>query len=484
MIEARLPENLSGYHIHMIGIKGTGMAALAELFVSQGARITGSDVSDEFYTDTLLHKLHIPVASPFSASNIPNSTRLIIYSAAYTAEENPELHAAIEKKLPRMSYPEALGAFSQYSYSVGIAGVHGKTTTTGIVGTLLKDLYLDVSVLAGSSVSNFGNSCTVLKGSKYFIAETCEYKRHFLFFHPQKIILTSIESDHQDYYPQYEDILTAFLQYIDRLPQFSELFYCADDAGAREAAKIIFSSRPDLILTPYGKTAHGDYQITILGIQNGQSVFSLHGFAGEFRIGIPGEHSILNAAAAIALVISLLRQERKEITMEDLSSIRNSLISFKGAKRRSEILGEVNGILFMDDYGHHPTAIRKTLEGLRAFYPNRRIIADFMSHTYSRTAALLPEFAAAFSAADTVILHKIYASAREKYGGSLTGKTLYDKMKKRHKKIYYFEKVMEAKDFVKGELRKGDLFITIGAGDNWKLGRAVYTELLEKAADI
>ena len=481
MIETRLPENLSDYHIHMIGIKGTGMAALAELLVSRGAHITGSDVSDEFYTDALLRKLHIKVTSPFAASNIPPSARLVVYSTAYTPDKNPELHAAAERDIPRMSYPEALGAFSQHSYSAGIAGVHGKTTTTGIAGTLLKDLNLDVSVLAGSAVSNFDDSCTVIKGAKYFVAETCEYKRNFLLFHPQKIVLTSIESDHQDYYPQYEDILAAFLQYIDRLPQFSELFYCADDTGAREAARLIFSSRPDLILTPYGTTAHGDFGIKMLGIQNGQSVFSLRGFAGEFRIGIPGEHSVLNATAAIALVIGLIKQERKEITVADLTVIRNSLASFKGAKRRSEILGEANGILFMDDYGHHPTAIHKTLKGLHEFYPNRRIIADFMSHTYSRTAALLTEFADAFSYADVVILHKIYGSAREKYNGSVTGQTLYDLMKKRRKNVYYFEEIMDAKEFAAQMLQTGDLFITVGAGDNWKLGRALYTDVLKGA---
>ena len=474
MIETRLPENLSDYHIHMIGIKGTGMAALAELLVSRGAHITGSDVSDEFYTDALLRKLHIKVTSPFAASNIPPSARLVVYSTAYTPDKNPELHAAAERDIPRMSYPEALGAFSQHSYSAGIAGVHGKTTTTGIAGTLLKDLNLDVSVLAGSAVSNFDDSCTVIKGAKYFVAETCEYKRNFLLFHPQKIVLTSIESDHQDYYPQYEDILAAFLQ-------FSELFYCADDTGAREAARLIFSSRPDLILTPYGTTAHGDFGIKMLGIQNGQSVFSLRGFAGEFRIGIPGEHSVLNATAAIALVIGLIKQERKEITVADLTVIRNSLASFKGAKRRSEILGEANGILFMDDYGHHPTAIHKTLKGIHEFYPNRRIIADFMSHTYSRTAALLTEFADAFSYADVVILHKIYGSAREKYNGSVTGQTLYDLMKKRRKNVYYFEEIMDAKEFAAQMLQTGDLFITVGAGDNWKLGRALYTDVLKGA---
>ncbi|MGP1593999.1 MAG: UDP-N-acetylmuramate--L-alanine ligase [Treponema sp.] len=484
MSQVRLPENLLGYHIHMIGIKGTGMTALAELFVSKGARITGSDVSDEFYTDALLQKIGISVTSPFAVTNIPADTQLVIYSPAYTPEENEELAETIKRKLTIMSYPEALGAFSQYSYSVGIAGVHGKTTTTGIAGTLLQALPLEASVLAGSAISNFNDSCTMIHGSKYFVAETCEYKRHFLSFHPQKIILTGIESDHQDYYPQYEDILTAFLQYINRLPQFSELLYCADDAGARDAAQLIFSSRPDLIFTPYGKTAAGDYGIKIHGIQNGQTVFSLRGFAGEFRVGIPGEHTVLNATAAIALAVSLLKEENPEITVNDLTAIRNALASFKGAKRRSETLGEVNGILFMDDYAHHPTAIKTTLQGLRSFYPNKRIVADFMSHTYSRTAALLDEFASAFSDADTVILHKIYSSAREKYRGGLNGKTLYEQVKKKHKHVYYFEEIMDAEDFVTNELRSGDLFITMGAGDNWKLGKRLYTKMAYKGSSI
>lgn len=480
-IVTRLPENLSGYQIHMIGIKGTGMTALAELLVSRGARITGSDTSDVFYTDALLRRLHIPVSSPFSPANIPPSTRLIIYSTAYTSDKNPELHAASERNLPRMSYPEALGAFSQYSYSVGIAGVHGKTTTTGIAGTLIKDLQLSASVLAGSAVSNFSGGCTVINGSTYFIAETCEYKRNFLHFCPQKIVLTSIESDHQDYYPQYEDILTAFLQYIDRLPQFSELIYCSDDAGAKEAARLTFSSRPDIVLTPYGKTAYGNYGITMHGIQSGQSVFSLRGFDGEFRIGIPAEHNVLNATAAIALAIGLIEHDRKKMTDADLDTIRKSLASFRGEKRRCEVLGEVSGVLFMDDYAHHPTAIHKTLKGIHEFYPKRRIIADFMSHTYSRTAALLDEFAAAFSYADIVILHKIYSSAREKYTGSVSGRSLYEQMKKKRKKVYYFEEVMDAKDFIKNELRKNDLFITMGAGDNWKVGTAIFDELNKKA---
>ena len=484
MVPFSLPEDMSGYHIHMIGIKGTGMAALAELLYSRKAHITGSDVSEEFYTDTLLKQLNIPVYSPFSPLNIPDSARLIIYSPAYNPDENEELNAAMKTTIPVMSYPQALGAVSQQSYAIGVAGVHGKTTTTGMIGTLIKALSLDASVLAGSAIANFDDKCTIIQGSKYFIAETCEYKKHFLQFCPRKIVLTSIESDHQDYYPHYEDILTAFLQYLDRLPPFSEVFYCADNAGAREAVQLIFASRPDLVFIAYGKTAAGNYGIKMHGIQNGQSVFSLRGFAGEFRLGIPGEHMVLNATAAIAVTVSLLKEENKELSLTDLTTMRTALAGFKGAKRRCEIIGEVNGILFMDDYGHHPTAIHETLKGLQAFYPKRRIVADFMSHTYSRTAALLDEFAGAFSFADTVILHKIYSSAREHYEGTIDGQKLYEQMKKKRKKVRYFEEVMEAEHFLKDELHAGDLFITIGAGDNWKLGRALYTALLKQAVHI
>ncbi|EFW38776.1 UDP-N-acetylmuramate--L-alanine ligase [Treponema phagedenis] len=474
MKQSGLPADVNGFKIHMIGIKGTGMSALAELLVSRGAVITGSDVADEFYTDEVLKHLQIAVTAPFSAKNIPPDTQLVIYSAAYTPEENEELHEAFMRSLPTLSYPKALGDFSRHSYSCGIAGVHGKTTTTGIVGTLVKALDLDASVLAGSMIANFGNSCTMIHGDSFFIAETCEYKKHFLNFYPKKIVLTSVESDHQDFYPQYEDILAAFLQYIDRLPQFSEIFYCADDPGAKEAINLAFSSRPDLIYIPYGESVSSEFGVKIHGVRDEKLYFSLKGFAGEFYLTVPGHHNVLNAAAAIALVLSLVKLERKETTINDITIIRKALASFKGAKRRSEIVGEAKGILFMDDYAHHPTAIKTTLKGLKEFYPNRRIIVDFMSHTYSRTAALLNEFSQAFSSADEIILHKIYASAREVYHGEVTGRQLFELTKKSCRKTYYYEEVMDAESFLEKELQSGDLFITMGAGDNWKLGRTLY----------
>lgn len=468
-----LPGNLKGFRIHMVGIKGTGMAALAELLTARGAVLSGSDVPEVFYTDEILSKLGITPRSPFNASNLEQSVQLVIHSSAYKVDQNPELVEATKRKIPVILYTEALGELSSLSYSCGIAGVHGKTTTTGIAGTILKGIDLDASALAGSIISGFGNRCTMINGDKYFIAETCEYQRHFMDFHPQKILLTSIESDHQDCFPTYESILSAFMQYIDLLPQFGELIYCADDPGACEAAKMIFASRPDIVFTAYGEKATGDYRLSIKGVKNERLVFCLKGFSGEFRLRVPGRHNARNAAGAIALAISLLKNEKETITFTDVGKIREALENFTGSRRRSEIIGEEAGVLVIDDYGHHPTAVATTLAGLREFYPGRRLVVDFMSHTYTRTAALLKEFSTSFKASDEVILHKIYASAREQYDGTVTGVTLFDAVRQKHRNVKYFEEIMDAREYLAKTLKPGDLFVTMGAGDNWKIGRAV-----------
>ncbi len=457
----------------MVGIKGTGMAALAELLSARGAVITGSDVPDVFYTDEILRSIGIRPLTPFTAENIGKTVQLVVHSSAYGRDKNPELAAAVSRRLPIMLYTEALGALSEKSFSCGVAGVHGKTTTTGMAGTLTKALALPCSVLAGSSIATFDNRCTMIGGTKYFIAETCEYQRHFMDFHPAKILLTSIESDHQDYYPDYESILSAFMQYIDTLPQFGELIYCADDPGACEAAKMIFSSRPDLVFTAYGEKATGDYRLKVHGVKNGVLSFSLKGFGGEFRLRVPGRHNAKNAAGAIALAASLMKEDRGKVTFTDVGKIRAALESFRGSKRRSEIVGEEGGVLVIDDYGHHPTAIATTLAGIKEFYPGRRLVVDFMSHTYSRTQALLGQFAKSFGSADEVLLHKIYASAREQYDGSVTGQTLFEETKKRHRNVKYFEEVMDAREYLAHSLKSGDVFVTMGAGDNWHLGLKV-----------
>ena len=504
-----LPEDFRGLHIHFVGIKGTGMAALVEILFHKGAVITGSDVSERFYTDEVLEKLGLH-ALPFGAENITDDVQYVIYSSAYKLDKNPDLIEAVRRGVPCLLYTQALGAYSERAYSCGVCGVHGKTSTTGLVGTILKEIDLPSQVLAGSVINSFGGTCTYtspmvaseggpstpLRDQSIFVAETCEYQRHFMSFCPQKIILTSVEPDHEDYYPTYEDIRQAFIDYICKLPQGGEVIYCADDKGACDTINIVRGLRPDIVALPYGAsvsssglTRGSDFTVTFGKVENERNTFTLALFEekGDFALSMPGRHEVLDAAAAVALVCRLLVTAGKN-PLDYYENIKRGLLNFSGGKRRSEIVGRFtnkNGadVIVLDDYGHHPTAVKTTLEGYREFYKGRKIIVDFMSHTYSRTQALLPEFAKCFTAADQVILHKIYSSARENPADfDITGRTLYEAvLATGQKNVHYYEEILDAADFAKAELEKplgpeypdGYLFITMGAGDYWKLGKAI-----------
>ncbi|MBN2659534.1 MAG: UDP-N-acetylmuramate--L-alanine ligase [Spirochaetales bacterium] len=475
MDKKTLPASLNGFRVHLVGIKGTGMAAFAELLQRRGAVVTGSDIDEKFYTDEVLQRLGIPYEESFRPENIDQSVQLVIHSAAY-GSDNPELIEADRRNLPVMVYTEALGYISSLTESFGVSGIHGKTTTTALAGTVAGAAGLEASVLVGSSVPSFGGFSTAHFGDRYFIAETCEYKRHFLDFHPRSIILTSIEPDHLDYFRNLDDIFDAFYSYIDRLPANGDLIYCTDDKGASEAAAHMKKKRPDINFIPYGLSAAGPYRVSKVREEQGLSSFSLDRFDRDFALRIPGHHLVLDAAAAVALVVRALEREGRGGEPSLADKISEGLLSFAGSRRRSEIIGEAGGILFMDDYAHHPTAISTTLEGLKKFYPGRRIVVDFMSHTYSRTAALLDEFAASFQAADLVLLEDIYASAREQADGSVTGRHLYDKTAACHRNVRYFDNFKETELFCRSALKKGDLFITMGAGNNWQIGKNLYNQ--------
>jgi UDP-N-acetylmuramate--alanine ligase len=460
--------------IHMVGIKGVGMTALTEILVSRGAHVSGSDTPEVFYTDAILKNLEVPYYEEFLASHITEELDLVIHSAAYAGDTNPELTAASRLNIPIMSYPEALGVLSKEADASGIAGVHGKTTTTALTGTILKRLKLPVTVLVGSQVPSLDFSSTYTGGHKYFVAETCEYRRNFLTFRPARIVITSIEPDHLDYFKDMDDITDAFVSYAGLLPEDGELIYHYDDSGARRAVETVQKTRPDIRRIPYGREADGPFRVSRISIEPGKTLFCLEGFQGDFEIHIPGEHTVFDAAAAIALTMCILKKENRAVNDSIIAAIKQGLLEFKGSRRRSEVIGTASGILFMDDYAHHPTAVRTTLAGLKAYYPHRRLVVDFMSHTYSRTKALLPEFGTCFTGADEVILHKIYASAREKDTGDISGRDLFAEVKRRHNTVRYFDDPADALPYLKNSLAHGDLFVTMGAGNNWTIGRELF----------
>jgi UDP-N-acetylmuramate--alanine ligase len=461
-----------GRKVFLVGIKGTGMSALAELLRDAGAVVSGSDTAETFYTDEILDRLKIPYYEGFDPSRIDSSVDLVAHSAAYSPETCPDLIKAKSLGIPLRTYPQMLGELSLHRDSTGIAGVHGKSTTTAIAGTLIRALNLPASVIAGTAVPTFDDRSTLTLGKDFFVAETCEYRRHFLHFHPDRIVLTNIDLDHTDYFTDIEDIEEAFVSYGERLPPNGELIYCADDEGASRVVKRVAAIKPGLSLTPYGTTADGPFRLRDVNAGDGKIEFSLDALAMRLEMRIPGLHNVLNAAAAVALAISLVKNKNGVVDDSFTKLVAGALLEFSGSRRRSQIIGERDGILILDDYGHHPTAVSKTIQGFRSFYPGRRIIVDFMPHLYSRTKDLFDDFVTAFDAADVVILHEVYASARESSGG-VTGADLYRAVREHHQNAHYFEAVADAEDFCFGLLSPDDVFITMGAGDNWKLGRKV-----------
>ncbi|MCG8480885.1 MAG: UDP-N-acetylmuramate--L-alanine ligase [Spirochaetales bacterium] len=475
----RTTVSIRNTHIHMTGIKGTGMAALAEVLADEGAHLTGSDVGDRFYTDALLERIGVAPSVGFAADHVPPGAEVLVYSAAYD-ETNPERIEATRRSIPQFSYTEMLGALSRTRRSLAVSGVHGKTSTAAMIGAMIAADRTPATVVVGSAVEAFGGSATLRLGNEFLVAETCEYRRHFLDFSPHILLVTGIEVDHQDYFRDLKDVLDAFYEFALRLPDGGTLIYCADDPGATDIALTIADERPALTVRPYGFSVEGVGGVGEPVVESGRQRFSLtlpdvEGAArtAPWSLSVPGRHMVANAAAAIHALAALTGppDDRR------LQRWREALARFSGTRRRSEIVGEAGGVLVMDDYAHHPTAIAATLAGYRAFWPDRRLVVDFMPHTYSRTAALLDAFAGSFAAADRVYLNDIYASARETNHGGIDGMTLFRATRSEHDEVHYRPDFDEAARDITASLRPGDLFVTMGAGDNFRIGAEVLRRL-------
>ena len=408
---------IEGRHIHLVGAKGTGMAALAEILAARGAVLSGSDVAETFQTQEILDRLGLQPTAGFAAADLPPDLEWVIHSAAYDRHENPQLLAAAERGIPLSSYPEALGELSRTATSVAISGVHGKTTTTALCGLLVDALELPATVLTATGVPNFGGGSTLLRGSRYLVAETCEYRNHFAHFRARHLVITTVELEHVDAFPTHAAVAAAFTGLAHSLPPGGSLIYCADDRGAEEVALAVSERRPDLRLRPYGERADGPLRVSEVSLTAGATRFRLDCLHDPVTLHVAGRHNVGNAAAAVAVADALLAAEGRRLDAPAQAAVARALALYHGGKRRTEVIGEGGGVLVMDDYAHHPTELTATLAGLRAFYPERRIVVDFMSHTFSRTLALLDDFGTSFAAADEVVLHPVYASAREAPAG-------------------------------------------------------------------
>lgn len=454
-------------HAHLVGIKGVAMAALAVYLKEGGVRVTGSDVLDEFPTDEELKRAGISVMNGFDPVHVEgaNTPDVLYYTGAHGGRDNPEVRAAIAADIPVFPHGIALGELMKGKRQIVVSGSHGKTTTSAMIATLLRHANLDPSYAIGCGTIS-GHFAAGHKGtSDWFVAEGDEYVTdpnhdstpRFLWTTPEILVVTNIDFDHPDVYPS----LTAVQAAFHLLQQKAKVTIInADDANSR----VLQNGRN--VLT-YGYSPTSNFRITHVGAGRERMFFRLEErgvFVGEFTIKVPGKHNVANATAALVAA---------HTAGVDWETLHDGLLEFTGTKRRFEKLGKSGGIIFYDDYAHHPAEIIATLAGARLWYPKERIIAVFQPHTYSRTKALLAEFSHAFTDADTVILSDIYASAREHETLGIDGTTLVTETAKHHGHVLYGKGYTEVYNHLKQEVHPGDVVICMGAGDIYSWGRKI-----------
>lgn len=464
---------IEGKFFYFIGIKGSGMSALALLLAQKGAKVEGVDSNDYFPTQEPLEKEGILFSENIKGEGLPEGVDYIIYSAAYNSENAPSLKEAEERDCPLLSYPEALGVLSLSMKTIAICGTHGKTTTTALIGAILKKLKAKGSVIVGSPVRDLENSPVYSGGNDFLVVEACEYRRHFLNLSPSIMVVLNIEWEHVDFFSNYSEVEKAFLDLALKLPFQGILIYSFNDKGAISLSQKVSEIRSDIQLIPYGESELGreGFFLDSLKIEKSYQVFRFSLLEEIFKLPLIGKELVFNTLASLAVIHSLGYLNTKNIPL-----IQEALEGFKGVSRRQERLGERKGVLIMDDYAHHPQEIMVILKGLRSFYPDRRIVVDFMFHTLSRTRGFLEEFKEALSLSDTLILQPIYTSPRENIQGA--SELLEEFMKKiksenSHFPLYYFSSEEETVLFLKDYLKKGDIFITMGAGNNFKISHSL-----------
>lgn len=442
--------------IYFIGIGGISMSGLAEILLSEGFTVSGSDRAPSDLT-RMLEDRGVNVFYGQKKENLTKDIDLVVYTAAIKSD-NPELLAAHKLNIPMLTRAELLGQMMKnYETPVAVSGTHGKTTTTSMISQILLSAEADPTLSIGGIYRPIGGNIRV-GASELFVTEACEYTNSFLSFFPKIGIILNIEEDHLDFFKDLADIRNSFHRFAQLLPADGTLIINGDIERCEELTEGLSCK----VIT-YGLSSGSDYSASqVTYDESGFPSFILSRQSGgerKFSLRVHGDHNILNALAAIALADLLGLSDEV---------IHAGLAAFTGTDRRFEYKGQVNGVNIIDDYAHHPTEIRATLSAA-AQYPHRRLWCVFQPHTYTRTKAFLEEFASALSLADEIILADIYA-AREKDTLGISSKTLQEKIRSLGHSCHYFPTFEAIENYLLKNCTKDDLLITMGAGDVVKVG--------------
>ena len=449
--------------VHFIGIGGIGMSGIAEILLTLGYSVSGSDLRRSSITDRLV-SLGATVFEGHAAANAVGSGVVVTSSAVN--EQNPEVVEARQRKIPVIQRAEMLAELMRLKYGIAVAGMHGKTTTTSMIATVLAAGNLDPTVVVGGRVDALGSNARLGK-SQYLVAEADESDRSFLKLSPILSVVTNLDREHMDCYRDMEDVEAAFLEFMERVPFYGACTACIDNP---QLAGLL--PRVQRRLFTYGMSSHADYVVRMLppaeGVRSRFEVAAGGLVLGPFSLNVPGKHNVLNATAAVAIATQL------EVSCEDIAQ---GLRGFRGVDRRFQLKGCARGVNVVDDYGHHPTEIRATLSAAKeSGYAHVHVI--FQPHRYTRTRDLMTEFATAFDDADTVQVLDIYAASEEPIAG-VDAPTLVRAIGR--KEVQYAASFDEAVHRAVAQAADGDVILTLGAG-SVSHAAALVLEELEKSA--
>ena len=450
-------------HIHFVGIGGIGMSGIAEVLINLGFSVSGSDLKESDITRRLISLGGI-ISYGHSRENLKDVDVVVISSAV--KDDNPEVIEAHRRLVPVIPRAEMLAELMRLKKGIAVAGTHGKTTTTSMVATILSSAGVDPTVVIGGKLDSIKSNAKLGQGD-YLVAEADESDGSFLYLSPTISVVTNIDPDHLDYYGDMDTMLSAYLDFINKLPFYGLAVLYIDNKNVQ----LLLPKIKKRFIT-YGMSAQADLQATDIEFKGMKASFSLR-FKGEtvgrLSIGMPGIHNINNALAAIAIAMEM------DIPFD---VIRGALSGFGGIERRFQVKGEADGIMVVDDYGHHPEEIKATLSAAKGGW-DKRVVVVFQPHRYTRTRDLFNDFVTAFNDADTLILTDIYAAGEKEIEG-ITGERLFEEIERHgHRDVSFVPDRNNLPAFLREKARAGDMVITMGAGNIWEAGSLFLDELDE-----
>lgn len=454
--------------LHFVGIGGIGMSGIAEILMDQGFNVTGSDKAASDNTERM-QELGAKVSIGHDAKNLDVDVDVLVYSSAL-ALDNPEIVEAMKRQIPVIRRAEMLAEVMRLKYGIGIAGTHGKTTTTSMVSLVLMEGGVDPTVIVGGRLHGLAGSNARLGKGQFIVVEADEFDRSFLSITPTIAVLTTLETDHLDCYRDLDDIKSAFVQFASKVPFYGFVVLCLDEPALQN----IMPKIKKKIIT-YGLNGQADLQAVDIRHKENKTTFIVVREGkelGEVTLQIPGNHNVQNALAAIAVGLEL---------NVPFDKVKAGIEKFTGVFRRWEVKADVNGIMVVDDYAHHPTEISVTLAGVKAGW-RRRVVCVFQPHLYSRTRDFYEDFGRAFFNADVLVLTDIYPAREEPIQG-ITGELIANTAKEYgHKQVHYVADKKHVPDFLMKTKQPGDIIITMGAGDIWKFGEEFIRQLKSEKA--